>query len=78
MIDLAAVQEVASLPLAGLAMWFMFKLSSNHVNHNTVALEKLTDALGAAHQTDIEFQGWLKGYFAAQEQEKSNARNETN
>lgn len=54
-------------------MWFMFKLSSNHVNHNTAALEKLTDALSAAHKTDIEFQGWLKGYFAAQDREKQNA-----
>ena len=60
-------------------MWFMYKLSSNHVNHNTQAIERLADTLSVAHQTDIEFQGWLKGYFAAQDQEKLNiGNNETN
>ena len=55
-------------------MWLMYKLSSNHVNHNTTAIERLVETLSVAAQADIEFQGWLKGYISHEEKVKEDAK----
>ena len=40
--------DISQLPqfgVAGLAVYFMYKIASNHINHNTKAFEKLTETL---------------------------------
>ena len=38
--------DLASLPVAGLALWLMYRLAANHLEHNTRAIEELREAIG--------------------------------
>lgn len=39
--------QIAQFGVAGLAVYLMFKLSSNHVEHNTQAVNELKEAIRA-------------------------------
>lgn len=39
------ISDLAQFGVAGLAVWTMYKIVSNHINHNTAAFEKLSETL---------------------------------
>lgn len=43
--DVEFVRELAAVPVAIVAMYFMYKISTNHVNRLADAIEKLTALL---------------------------------
>lgn len=78
--------ELASLPVATLAVWLMYKLAGNHIKH---ASEEMNEALGLVTKAvkDLEtsvrvqtmdsrdFHSWFRGWV--REERKNNA-NEIN
>lgn len=51
--ELSAITEVAKLGISGLCVYLMYRLSSNHIEHNTQAIDRL-------HTTIDELLVWLK------------------
>ena len=39
------IAQIAQLGVAGLAVFLMYRISSNHIDHNTVILGELRDAI---------------------------------
>jgi len=39
------INQLSQFGVAGLAVFLMYKISSNHINHNTKAFEKLTEVI---------------------------------
>lgn len=37
--------DIAQLGVAALAVWLMYKIASNHINHNTQVLQELKEAI---------------------------------
>jgi hypothetical protein len=52
---------LASVPVGTLAVWLMYRLSSNHIEHNTQSIDKLVDATHDQTKVHTEFYGWMKG-----------------
>lgn len=46
--------------LAGLAMWMTWKQASNHIDHNTEALGKVSDAVFENAKTTAKLQTFLE------------------
>ena len=47
--------QLANLGVAGFAVYLMYKLSSNHVEHNTKAINELTKVI-------IELKDWMQSH----------------
>ena len=47
------ISSIAQFGVAGMAVFLMYKISANHIEHNTEVLEKLTEAI-------IRLEEWLK------------------
>jgi hypothetical protein len=45
--------ELSALPVAGIALYFMYRLSANHMDHLTAAIHRLADTM-----TDLK--DWLQ------------------
>ena len=43
--EVAFVRELAAIPVAIVAMYFMFKISTNHMHRLADAIDRLTDLL---------------------------------
>lgn len=67
------ITALAGIPIGTLAVWLMYKISSNHIEHNTQALDKLVDATQEQTKVHVEFYGWMKGREMANEL-RENAR----
>lgn len=39
------IGTISQFGVAGLAVWLMYKIASNHINHNTEILGELRDAI---------------------------------
>jgi len=39
------LNQLSQFGVAGLAVYFMYKISSNHISHNTKAFEKLSEVI---------------------------------
>ena len=39
------ISQIAQMGVAGLAVYFMYKISSNHIDHNTKILGELKDVI---------------------------------
>ena len=39
------ISQIAQLGVAGLAVYLMYKIAANHINHNTKVLGELRDAI---------------------------------
>jgi hypothetical protein len=64
------ITAVGSLPIATIAVYLFYRLSSNHLNHNTESIDKLTDATREQTELQREFHGWMKGVVVGQEQRR--------
>ena len=62
--------ELSSLPVAGIALYFMYRLSTNHIGHSIKAIEKLTEAIDRQSKASQEFHGWFKGWIGETNGEK--------
>ena len=49
------ISQIAQLGVAGLSVFLFYRLTSNHLNHNTKALLELRDAIK-------ELKGWLQNH----------------
>jgi len=45
--------ELSALPVAGIALYLMYRLATNHVDHMASAVDRLTDAIN-------ELKDWLQ------------------
>jgi len=52
---------LAGIPMGTLALWLMYRISSNHIDHNTQAIDKLSDAMHEQTNVHAEFYGWMRG-----------------
>jgi len=57
------VTALAGVPLASLAIFYMYKLSSNHMHDVRDAINHLRDATQENTAMQREFFGWLQGKF---------------
>lgn len=65
-----SITALAGIPIGTLAVYFMYRLVSNHLEHLTAAIEKLTDATTEHASADREFRGWLKGWLDNKDKEE--------
>lgn len=54
------ITQFAQLGVAGLAVYLMYKISSNHIDHNTEWLEKNTKVLNTLTGAMNNLTEWLK------------------
>ena len=64
---------MAGIPLGSIAIYLMYKLSSNHIEHNTAAIEKLAGAVDSNTKASLAFFAWLKGVMLADQDEENDA-----
>lgn len=62
-----SITALAGIPLGSLAVYFMYRLVSNHVEHLTAAIDKLVESSNEHVAADREFRGWLKGWLGEEE-----------
>ncbi len=53
MFDVALIRELATIPIATVAMFLIYRLATNHMNTLAAAVEKLADAIG-------ELKDWMR------------------
>jgi len=61
---------MAGIPLGSIAIYLMYKLAANHVEHNTQAINKLTDSVDTNTKVSLAFYAWLKGIMLAEPDEE--------
>ena len=44
------ITNIAQFGVAGLAVYFMYRISSNHIDHGTKAIEELTKVVRDLHE----------------------------
>lgn len=55
------ITALAGIPIGTLAVYLMYKLSSNHMNHVCAAIEKLADGIDNMTDTNRAFHMWMRG-----------------
>ena len=63
MVEPATLVQVLSLPVAALAIYFMYKLASNHVNHSIQAVDRLSEAVNSQTGMIRELTGFIKAFL---------------
>jgi hypothetical protein len=71
------ITALAGIPIGTLAVWLMYRLSSNHIDHNTQSIDKLVDATHDQTNVHTEFYGWMKGRETARDKREISHHDET-
>ena len=56
------IAQFAQLGVAGLAVYLMYKISANHIDHNTQMLEKNTEILNKLAEAIGDLKEWLENH----------------
>lgn len=60
-INASFLTAFAGIPIGSLAVWFMYKLASNHMHEVRDSLDKLESSISDQTSIQLQFYSWLMG-----------------
>ena len=59
--NVEVITALGAIPAGIAGMYLMYRVVSNHLNHNTEVLDKLSNSIDKNNEINSVFFGWLKG-----------------